>query len=89
MFCKNRGAQMIVLDKKSKLQSVKDLSFAVHRDLIPTSIFKITKESDLLQLMAAERIENLDETTSGYNRKALFYINGKFDTATQKFVSWV
>jgi len=39
--------------------------------------------------MAEERIDNLDESTSGYNRKALFYINGKFDTATQNFVSWV
>ena len=39
--------------------------------------------------MAAERIENITETTKGPKRKALFYINGKFDTATQKFVSRV
>ena len=46
-------------------------------------------ESDVLQSIAAERIENITETTKGFKRKALFYINGKFDTATQKFVSQV
>ena len=39
--------------------------------------------------MAGERIENITETTRGYKRKALFYINAKFDTASQKFVSRV
>ena len=39
--------------------------------------------------MAGERIENITETTTGYKRKALFYINAKFDTASQKFVSRV
>ena len=47
------------------------------------------KESDLLQMMAAERIENIGDTIYGYKRKALFYINGKFETETQKFVSRV
>ena len=46
-------------------------------------------EGDILQLMAGERIENISETTTGYKRKALFYINAKFDTASQKFVSRV
>ena len=40
-------------------------------------------------MMAAEKIENIDDTTYGYKRKALFYINGKFENATQKFVSRV
>ena len=39
--------------------------------------------------MAGERIENITETTTGYKRKALFYVNAKFDTASQKFVSRV
>ena len=51
--------------------------------------FEFYSESDVLQSMAAERIENITETTKGPKRKALFYINGKFDTATQKFVSRV
>ena len=50
---------------------------------------KIQFSAKIKELKWSFEQENITETTKGPKRKALFYINGKFDTATQKFVSRV
>ena len=60
-------------------------------------IFFHSVESDILKSMASKRIRNnltksLWQTLTDNKTQtdeALFYINAKFDTVSQKFISWV
>ena len=54
-----------------------------------TYSYRTFLEAQILQSLANQQLPNITATEKGPKRSGLFFVNGKFDTVTQKFLSSV
>ena len=93
IFCKDRGAQMVLLDPNSKWIFFLWYFFhSVEVDILKSMVSKRipSNNTDINTKFGTSRINWLTLTDNKTkNDEALFYIDAKFDTVSQKFISWV